>query len=433
MITTPPVEVVVLGGGAAGSTVAGYLAKAGISVALLERARHPRYAVGESLLPHMWRFMDALGASGALEAEGFVRKHGTTACWDGVVRQFDFAAFGHPRRSLVVERDRFDELLFRHAAALGARTHEATEVTEVETDDGVCLTRARTAIGEELAIASRYVIDATGQAGLLARRDGIRAADPQGTAVALWGYFARSRHVTTGGGIHDPVAGAFDATTFCADHPHGWGWHLPQRGRASVGFVLDGAHVPAGGADALEPAFHAKVAELPYFGELLDGATFVAGSFRSASGYAAHATRFSGPGYLLVGDAAGYVDPIFAQGVQFGLYGAFLAAGTMTRILQGGGDPRPARRLYEARLAQHHALSHALARGGTDDVAVDPAVIELLRTMPRDELDLLCTAAGVMGRSAHFARIARAGALEATDRNLVLDRLRRATPAAASA
>ena len=415
-------DVVVLGGGAAGSAVAGFLAKEGRSVAVVERARHPRPGVGESLLPHCWRFLDELGVTPTIEDEGFVRKLGTTARWGGVVRQFEFAEFGHTRGSLLVERDRFDELLFRHAASLGVTTHEDTTVTSVETADGACTTHARTGDGRTIDLASAWVVDATGQGSLLARRDGVRVADPAGTTIALWATFRGGRRVGRGGVLHDAAGHGDEASTYCAEGAGGWGWHFPLRGKASVGFMVERASLTSEAPAALERTFHAAIAALPGFAPLLDGATVEPGTFHSIADYSARATARSGPGYFLVGDAAGYVDPIFAQGIQFALYSAFMAAGTVARVLSGGGAG-PARRLYDGRLAQHYELSRALARGGDDDDTVDPGVLDLLATMPAPELDLLYTAAEVMGRAAHFERIARAGGLQARAKNHVLGEL----------
>lgn len=413
-----PLDVVVLGGGAAGSAVAGLLAKDGRRVAIVERARHPRPGVGESLLPHCWRFLEAVGVTPAIEAEGFVRKLGTTARWGGVVRQFAFEDFGHARGALLVERERFDEILFRHAASLGVATHEGATVTSVDTADGGCTTRARTADGAELALASIVVVDATGQDGLLSRRDGTRTPSPEGTMVALWASFRGGWRVGAGGRLHAAAAAGDAASTYCAEGPRGWGWHFPLRGGARVGVMVERT---TDDLAALERVFHATLPELPGFAPLLAGATVVPGTFRALGGYAARVAKTSGPGYFLVGDAAGYVDPIFAQGVQFALYSAFLAAGSVARVLDGGAAG-PARRLYDGRLAQHHALSRALAWGGPDG-EVDAGVLELLASMPPVELDLLYTAAEVMGRAANFERLAHAGGIHAHARNHVLGEL----------
>ena len=159
-------DVIVIGGGPAGSAAAGFLAKSGVSVALLEKARHPRYQVGESLLPHFWRFIEALGATEAIEAEGFIKKAGGTMYWDREFRQFAFKDMGYSRPALHVERSAFDAILFRHAKSLGAETYEDTTVTFADTSDQGCVVRAKRAGDDsEIELRSKLVAVLRGRAG----------------------------------------------------------------------------------------------------------------------------------------------------------------------------------------------------------------------------------------------------------------------------
>src|SRR5947208_3172512 len=110
-------DIVVIGGGPAGSTAANLLAQKGYEVVLLEKARHPRNTVGESVLPHVWKYVDAAGATKEIEEAAFIHKSGGTTFWRGVIRQTALADFGFRRPSLHVERDEFDDILLRVATS----------------------------------------------------------------------------------------------------------------------------------------------------------------------------------------------------------------------------------------------------------------------------------------------------------------------------
>src|SRR6266567_141616 len=129
-------DVVVIGGGPAGSTAANLLAQKGYEVVLLDRARHPRLTVGESVLPHVWKSVDAVGATQDIERAAFIHKSGGTTFWRGVIRQVALADFGFRRPSLHVERDEFDEILLRVAERRGVQAFEEVGVQKVHFENG---------------------------------------------------------------------------------------------------------------------------------------------------------------------------------------------------------------------------------------------------------------------------------------------------------
>lgn len=121
-------DVVVIGGGPGGSTVATLLTDLGYDVVLLEKARHPRYMVGESLIPHFWKYCEHTGMDKAIDEEGFIQKSGGTVIWNGVIRQMQFKDFGYKKPALHVERDRFDHILLNHCKAKGTQVFEEVSV-----------------------------------------------------------------------------------------------------------------------------------------------------------------------------------------------------------------------------------------------------------------------------------------------------------------
>ena len=137
-------DVVVIGGGPAGSVAASRLAMDGFSVVLLEKAKHPRPNVGESLIPQFWKFTDLIGASASIESDGFIPKSGGLSLWRGQLRQLKFSDFGYSRPGLHVERDRFDLLLLERTRANGAQVFEEIIVTGMDANLEAPVVRYRT-------------------------------------------------------------------------------------------------------------------------------------------------------------------------------------------------------------------------------------------------------------------------------------------------
>jgi len=399
-------DVIVVGGGPAGSAAAGFAAKLGLSVALLEKAKHPRYQVGESLIPHVWKFLDALGAREALEAEGFLEKGGGTVYWQGALRQFRFRDFGITRPALHVERDRFDEILFRHAEKLGAETFEEVHVTAIE-DDGVVRGRMR-GDTRDLTLRAKYVVDATGTGTLIARTRGIREIDKDFRFSSVWGYFKNTQYVSWGGELHDPSSlGKVAPTTFVASigENAGWGWNIILRDTTSVGLIVPEQQLRAEKADH-ERFFLETCRSMPYFGDLLDGATYEEGSLHIRRDYSYRSTAFTGPRWFLVGDAGAFTDPVFSHGVQFALYSAYAAAHAIAHALDVG-DAEAARRRYEYFVRQYYEFSRSLAMPNYDpDAAIHASVTDLLKRLTPSEQVLMWVASAMTSRSMNFVKMA---------------------------
>jgi flavin-dependent dehydrogenase len=420
-------DVIVIGGGPAGSAAAGFLAKDGYKVALIEKGKHPRYQVGESLIPHFWKFADALGVTQKIEQEGFIAKGGATHYWEGTFRQFRFGDFGHERPPLHVERDRFDEILFRHAASLGAETFEDTLVTNAEpsADGGVVTVRFKDS-AVDTTFRCKVIIDASGQGGLLARKMKSRELDGDFRYMGIWGYFKTSRFAAYGGTVHEESERhVHPPTTFITNigQNRGWGWNIMLRGTTSVGILVSNAQVKDEKKE-LERYFLETVKAAPYFGDLVEVSDYEEGSLHMRRDYSYRSTTFSGPGFFLIGDAAAFSDPVFSHGVQFGFYSALqAAAGARTAM---DGDPARAAKSYDYRLRQYYEFSRSLALPNYDpNVRIAESVCGMLRMMPKRELELMYVASSLTDRSSNFLRMAEEAGLTASPEGLhILPQLR---------
>src|SRR5262245_44740588 len=159
-------DILVIGGGPAGSTVATQLARRGYEVVLIDRAQHPRETVGESILPSAWKYFDLLGVTAAVERHGFVQKAGGVVDWGNELTQIAFRDFAYDRPGLHVERAALDHILLEHVRQAGARVFEGVRAEQATLNGG----GARVTIAQDnepvREVACRFLVDATGQASL---------------------------------------------------------------------------------------------------------------------------------------------------------------------------------------------------------------------------------------------------------------------------
>lgn len=327
-------DVLVVGGGPAGATAATLLARRGRKVIMLERERHPRFHIGESLLPANLPILERLGVLEQVAAIG-VRKRGAdfpAANADGFnVFRFDRALGETPPYAFQVRRDEFDELLFRHAVAQGVEAHEGAKATKVEfTPEGV-VAQVEAGKGGASTVRARYLVDATGRDTFLGRQLGLRRRHPRHQSAAL---FAHYRGVAA-----RPGEDAGNISIY--QHDRGWAWMIPLRdGVMSVGVVGD----PALFRSRREPppAFLRRVLDaIPQARERMAGAEIV-GHLHATGNYSYLCSRLAGPRWVMAGDAGAFVDPVFSTGVYLAMHSAERAAGTVDRILE---DPRRERAL----------------------------------------------------------------------------------------
>jgi flavin-dependent dehydrogenase len=361
-------DVVVIGGGPAGSMTATYLARAGYDVVLLDKAQHPRNVVGESLIPDFWKYCDEAGVTERIVAEGFVRKAGGTVDWHGATSRLAFKDFGYTRPALHVERDRFDEILLRHAQSQGAQVHEQVAVQAVELSDEGARVSCRSGGGDTALIACRFVVDATGQNSVISRQLGLRVIDEEFRFMSVWGYFYDSKYVAPDGEMYPAsecarIAPTTYVTSVPGTGPWGWCWHIMLRKWTSIGLVLpmEAAKMVQGGAGAWERFLLEKCESMPRMKALLTEARLAPGSVSMIRDYSYRATQVAGPGFFLVGDAAGFVDPIFSVGVVLAMYSAQAAAWAIDRSFRARQRTAHHQAIYSSQLQSRMQLARALA------------------------------------------------------------------------
>lgn len=330
-------DVVVMGGGPAGLTLGCYLADAGVTPLIVEKLNHPRPHVGESLMPSTVRIMREMGFHDVVDTAGFPRSGGVVyrpAGTDDVVLPYrDFPQEGVEQGyTYHVDRARFDMLLMKHAEAKGCKVVEGVGVDEVLFDDdgrarGVRLSLA----GEELEIESRIVVDAAGRSTRIGRQLGLRRDHSVLDQFALHAWFEGVDRGTeaTRGYTH----------VFFLPEVRGWAWHAPiDDDITSVGVVAARARYQAMGlgvVDFFEAALQGN--------DKLAAATGDAHPVDDLKGevnYSYSLDRVCGDGWLAIGDAARFLDPVFSSGVSVAMHSARFAAGRIEAALESGDSSR---------------------------------------------------------------------------------------------
>ena len=366
--TSNVLDVAVIGGGPAGAAAARLLATHGHSVVVLTRtpARPP---VAESVAPSVGKLLDRIGVRGVMDAAGFVRATGNTVWWAD--REPRVESFGAGSLGWQVRRDAFDRVLLDEARQGGATIVQRALVREVSrASDGTSVVHYD-ARGRTRSLAARWVLDCTGRAGLLARREW-RRPDAAGRTLALLGVWERRGGWNT---VPD------ETHTLVESYEEGWAWSVPvSRNRRYVTVMVDPAITPIRrdhSADTLEGVYRAELAKATRLNDLVQygppHARLVSSVFaRDASGY--DATRFGEPGLLLVGDAASFVDPLSSYGIKKALSSAWLASVVVHTALVDESMQSAAVTLHERReRAMYDALRRRFVELSRDAASVESA------------------------------------------------------------
>lgn len=341
-------DVAVLGAGPAGSATAALLALRGLRVVLLERERFPRFHIGESLAPHVTPVLSALGLAESLSAK-YLAKHAVRflCCRTGRQQRYGYDEASDATHTVAwqVPRADFDAMLLDRATALGVTVKQPYAVEDVLFEGGrASSVRGRHADGTREGFSARAVVDATGRDALISTRVGRKNPIAGLDRTALFAHFQR---VPRQSGREE---GTLDIITF----PHGWIWNLPLRGEVnSVGAVVSPAWIRARrSGEALERFFERTVDDAPIAREMLSAASRIT-PLQAASSLAYAPDHRAGNGWLSVGDAAGFIDPLFCSGTTLALRGAALAADAVADALAQND-------VSAARFSDYtRALSHA--------------------------------------------------------------------------
>ena len=339
-------DVAVIGGGPGGSTAANLLAGAGHDVVLFERARFPRFHIGESLLPHNMRILTRLGIDGDLNGR-FLEKWGVELISSdgGLNKVLRFQESLDPRypMSFQVLRSEFDDLLLDAAGRRGAEVHQGATVRSVHQEAGESW---RLKIDDEengaIECSARFLIDASGRDGLLGRYFNLRRMDSGQRRAAL---FAHYRNVPR-------RAGRDAGNILIVILRDGWFWMIPfLSGLTSVGVVARGSRIREQETSP-EATLERAIDRCPVARDLMRGAVRESPVY-ATSDWSYDSTRRAGRTWLLVGDAAAFIDPVFSTGVLLAMSSGELAADLVHQALRAGRLSRRQQRTYESTVSGH--------------------------------------------------------------------------------
>lgn len=335
-------DVLVIGGGPAGSTISAFLSQKGWKVTLLEKDRHPRFHIGESLLPLNMPIFERLGVREEIERIGML-KPGAEFIYDGrdPVKYYfrESLCPDHPI-AYQVKRAEFDQILLRNSAAKGTEVREGVKVTEVELADGADpIVRAVDEQGVEQLWQARFLVDASGRDTFLANRLKMKRRNPQHNSSAIFSHFEGAER----------RRGEDEGLISIYWFEHGWFWMIPFRdGSMSVGAVCWPYYLQSR-RKSVNEFFLDTIALCPGVAERLRNARMTMPALATGN-FSYQAERMGGEKFLLLGDAYAFIDPVFSSGVFLAMNSAEMAVPVVEQALREGRLSASALARYERRV-----------------------------------------------------------------------------------
>ena len=320
-------DVLIIGGGPAGSVLGTYLAQAGVDHMIIDKAHHPRPHVGESLVCSATAILEEIGVLPLIRKKNFIVKRGVswTSWFDEGEIDLSFNGLGNHEHAYHVDRAKFDDLLLQHARNLGARVLTGVQVEQVNFDrKGAAIGVTAKVGGSRVALKSRLVVDATGRKALLGRQLQMLKPDPEFRQFAVHSWFSNVGR------------GKSESADYLHVHllplKRGWAWQIPINAEiTSIGVVTERDDFIKAEEDvekffawttSLNPALSARLQNAKRLRE-----------FRMEGNYSYVMSQFVGDGWLMTGDAAYFVDPIFSSGMSIAMHSARFAAPVIAAAL----------------------------------------------------------------------------------------------------
>ena len=324
-------DVIVAGGGPAGSTAAALIAEGGRKVLLIDREKFPRFRLGESLMPATYWTLERLGVLDKMKCSDFPEKHSVqffTGAGKGTTPYYFSKVDPHESsQTWQVDRLEFDHMLLENAAEKGADVFEEVRLREVLFDAGKATgIRAEFKDGEQREIGAKVVVDATGQTAFLAKRLGLRQADSNLLHCA---FFTRFKGARRSEGIDEGAT-----LIMHTENEKSWFWYIPlPHDQVSVGVVGKVAFLVKNRANDPAQVFQEEAARCKPLLERIEGAEQLH-EIRVLKDFTYTAKHIAGDGWVMAGDAFGFIDPIYSSGVFLALRGGEFAADSILEAFE---------------------------------------------------------------------------------------------------